>query len=197
MTTIITRLYADAATANAVVSALLTEGHSQSTIDVILRDGGTDLEGRMRMARISPDAAAAYAKQMKGSGKALLVVRAGFNPVGAARNALKVTARYPSLGAGLADEDQYVREDVDGSMRSSVMRGGPLMMSNPFRPAMHGHIMGNNLISAPRTKRSAMAGGGFMSGMFWPMRLVSSPAKTGTSAIRGGKLYLTSLLKSR
>lgn len=197
MTTIITRLYADAATANAVVSALLADGHDQATIDIIMRDGATDLADRMRAARVSPAAATAYAKQMVGSAKALLVIRVGFNPVGAARNALKVTARYPSLGAGLAEEEQYVREDVDASMRSSIMKDHPLLMSNPFRSGLHGHIMGNNLVSAPRTKRSAMAGGGFMSGMFWPMRLVSSPAKTSRSAIPGGKLYLSSLIKSR
>ncbi len=191
MTTIITRLYSDAASARAVMTDLLGQGHAEDTIDVIVRDGATDLTHRLQAARVNPAAAATYAKHMSGSGKALLVVRAGFNPVGAARNAMKVVGRYPSLDVGLANETQYLREDGSSAMATSVMKGHPLLMSNPHHKASHGHILGSNPISAPRTKRSAMAGGGYMSKFFWPMRLVSAEAKQGTSAIRGGAKFFT------
>lgn len=196
MTTIITRLYPDAVTAQAVVAALLGYGHDQDTIDVIVKDGASDLMDRMRTSRVGPDAAATYTKHMVGNNNALLVVRAGYNPVGAARNAIKVAARYGSVDVGLDDENQYVREDADTSRNLSLMAGHPLLMSNPHQTPSHGHIMGNNPISAPREGRSAMAGGGFMSRYFWPMRLVSANAKEGTSAIRGGALFLTGLIGS-
>jgi hypothetical protein len=196
MTTIITRLYPDAATVQAVVTALLGYGHDQDTIDVIVRDGASDLMDRMRAARVSPDAAATYTKHMVGNNNALLVVRAGFNPVGAARNAMKVTGKFQSLDVGLDDENQYVREDADMARSSSVLAGNPLVMSNPHRTPSHAHILGSNPISAPRERRSAIAGGAYMSTKFWPMRLVSANAKEGTSAIRGGKLMLTSLIRS-
>ena len=196
MTTIITRLYPDAASAQAVVAALIGQGHDQDTIDVIVRDGATDLTDRMRAARVGPSATAAYANHMSGNGKALLVVRAGFNPVGAARNAMKVAARFPSLDAGIANENQYLREDASAASTSSIMKSHPLLMSNPHRTGMHGHIMGNNPISAPREKRSASAGGAFMSTKFWPMRLVSANAKKGNSVIHGGALFLTKMISS-
>jgi hypothetical protein len=197
MTTIITRLYPDAATAQGVVADLLNAGHDLSTIDVIVRNGAADLAERLQSARVSPEAAAAYTRQMVGSTKALLVVRAGFNPLGAARNAIKVTARYPSLGVGLADENQYVREDGDYAAGNSVMKDHPLWMSNKLRPTSHAHILGSDPIIHSKTGTSAIRGGAFMSTKFWPMRLVSAQAKTGTSAIRGGKLFLTTLIGSR
>jgi hypothetical protein len=195
MTTIITRLYPNTAAAQAVVNALLESGHDQDTIDVIARDGASNAMDRMRHARVGAAAAAAYADHI-GTGRALLVVRAGFNPIGAARNAMKITAKYPSIDVGLHDENEYIREDPDPSMRNSVMRGHPLFMTNPHRPAFHGHILGSNPILPPREKRSAIAGGAFMSTKFWPMRLVSETAKEGTSAIRGGGLLLTTQIDS-
>jgi hypothetical protein len=195
MTTIITRLYQNTAAAQAVVNALLESGHDQDSIDVIARDGASDVMDRMRQARVSPTAAAAYADHI-GTGRALLVVRADFNPVGAARNAMKVTARFPSIDVGLHDENEYIREQPNPEMHNSVLRGHPLFMSNPYRPRFHGHILGSNPILPPREGRSAIAGGGFMSTKFWPMRLVSENAKEGTSAIPGGGLLVTTQIDS-
>ncbi len=188
MTTIITRLYADVATARGVANALMAQGHGQDTIDVIARDGAGDMAGRMRAARVSPTAAAAYAGAMSG-GQALVVVRAPFAPMGAARNAMKIVNRTPSVKVGLADEDVYVREDPRIVRSGLVMTDHPLFMTNPHRSLPHGHILGSNPILAPRTRRSAIAGGKHMSRLFWPMRLVSARAKQGTSAIRGGWLF--------
>ncbi len=195
MTTIITRLYPNSAAAQAVAAALLQEGHSEDTIDVIAHDGASDLIDRLRAARVGPHNAAAYAPHIA-NGNALLVVRAGFNPVGAARNAMKITARHPSIDLGLADQDEDVREDPDPAQHSSVLTDHPLFMSNPHRERFHGHILGNNLVTAPREKRFAIAGGAFMSSRFWPMRLVSETAKEGTSDISGGALLLTTQIDS-
>jgi hypothetical protein len=188
MTTIITRLYADVATARGVAHALTAQGHAAETIDVIARDGAGDMADRMRAARVSPATAAAYAGAM-GAGQALVVVRAPFAPMGAARNAMKVMDRTGSIKVGLATENEYIREEPDLVRAGSILADHPLVMSNPHRSLPHGHILGSNPISAPRERRSAIAGGRHMSRMFWPMRLVSAHAKEGTSAIRGGWMF--------
>lgn len=188
MTTIITRLYADTATARAVAGALMASGHDADTVDVIARDGASDLAGRMHMARISPAAATLYAAAVQ-DGKALLVVRAPFAPIGAARHAMKIVDRTASLKVGVADENEYIRETPSAKFSSSVMTDHPLVMSNPHRNLSHGHVLGANPILAPRERRSAIAGGKHMSRLFWPMRLVSANAKEGRSAIRGGWLF--------
>ena len=61
MTTIITRLYADAAAAQTVVAALLAEGPSSATHQVITKDGAGSAAERMHAARIGATAARAYA----------------------------------------------------------------------------------------------------------------------------------------
>jgi hypothetical protein len=188
MTTIITRLYADIATAREVAGALMASGHAAATIDVISRDGAADTADRMRAARVSAAAAARYAPAVQ-DGRALVVVRAPFAPMGAARHAMKVVDRTPSIKVGVADEDEYIREQPSIAMRDNLLRDHPLVMTNPHRPLPHGHILGSNPILAPRERRSAIAGGKHMSRLFWPMRLVSARAKEGTSAIRGGWLF--------
>jgi hypothetical protein len=115
-------------------------------------------------------------------------VRAPFAPMGAARNAKKIVDRTASISVGLADDNEYIREDPHIVRGSNLLAGQPLLMTNPHRSLPHGHILGSNPILAPRTRRSAIAGGRHMSRMFWPMRLVSAQAKEGTSAIRGGWL---------
>jgi hypothetical protein len=183
MTTIITRLYADTSTARAVASTLVAQGHAQDTVDVITRDGGGDLVSRMLAARVRQGAAAQYASAVE-EGKALVVVRAPFSPMGAARHAMKIADKTASIKVGVANENDYIREDPKVNTRNSLLAGNPMVMSNPFRPLPHAHILGSNPILAPRSRRSAIAGGKFMSRMFWPMRLVSANAKEGTSAMR-------------
>jgi hypothetical protein len=188
MTTIITRLYADTSTARAVASALIAQGHAQDTVDVITRDGGGDLAARMRSSRVRNAASAAYAPAVEG-GHALVVVRAPFAPMGAARHAMKIVDKTASIKVGVADENDYVREQPRVEVKNTLLEGNPLVMTNPFRAVTHGHILGNNPILAARTRRSAIAGGKFMSRMFWPMRLVSANAKEGTSAMRRTWLF--------
>jgi hypothetical protein len=185
MTTIITRLYEDAATARAAADALLNNGHDAETIDIIA--GAEDTESRMKAARVNADSASAYAPSVA-SGKALLVVRAPFAPMGTARNAMKVVDRFASIKVGVENEDEYVREAASVAARGSILADHPLLMSNKFRRLGHGHILGSNPIKPSRPRTSAIRGGAFMSTKFWPMRLVSANAKKGTSAISGGWL---------
>lgn len=185
MTTVITRLYEDMATAQSAADALLNNGHDAGTVDIIA--GAEGAEDRMKAARVNPDAAALYAPAVA-DGKALVVVRAPFAPIGTARNAMKVVDRFASIKVGVADEDEYIRETPSIAAHGSIMADHPLLMSNKHRRLGHGHIMGSNPIKPSRPRTSAIKGGAFMSTKFWPMRLVSASSKQGTSAIRGGWL---------
>lgn len=184
MTTIITRLYPTKAVAQAAVDDLLSRGHSEDYIDIITRDGDGGVMERIRAARVSPTAAAAYAPGVS-EGKALVVVQAPFNPMGAARHAIRVLGGHPSLNVGLANENDYIREDARPEVLGSVLRDHPLYMSNPHRSTTHGHILGSDPIIRGQTKTSAIRGGAHMSTKFWPMKLLS-PSKVKTSASKTG-----------
>lgn len=185
MTTIITRLYEDMATARGVADALLNNGHDAGTIDIF--SGADATPTRMVAARVSAEAAEAYAP-MAAAGKVLLVVRAPFAPIGTARNAMRTVDKVASIKVGVADENHYIRETPSVQAQRSVLTDHPFFMSNKHRRMGHGHIFGSNPIKPSRPRTSAISGGAYMSTKFWPMRLVSASAKQGTSAIRGGWL---------
>lgn len=187
MTTIITRLYADQAAARAVVNTLLQKGQDEDTIEVITRDSLGGAEAAMRAARVPAASAAAYARAMTGR-EALLVVTAPFNPVGTAREAIRVVNKSPAIRVGLADEDVYLREAARSEFSRNLLPGNTLIMSNPHSRPSHGHILGRNPVSASKTRTSAIRGGAYMSRYFWPMKLVSA-SKEKTSAIRGTWLF--------
>lgn len=189
MTTLITRLYSDMAAADAARAALLNIGQDDDTIQIITGKTAGGSAAAMKAARFSADAALAYGKAMTGD-QALLVVQAPFNPFGTARNAIKLLRKHPALDVGLSDQDVYLREQPMSRYSNSVMTDHPLVTSNPFREASHGHILGNNPVIHSKDRTSAIRDGGYMSRYFWPMKLVSAP-KQGTSAIRGGFLFST------
>lgn len=182
MTTIITRLYADDAAAQAVVSALVSGGIGADSIHVI----GTADPAAMVAAQVAPQAANAYSAAMTG-GQALIVVAVGFNPMGAARKAIKIVGRTPSISCGVAEENAYVQEAMDPAYANRILKGAPLMLTNSYGRMPQGHIFGSNPILASRPRTSAIRGGAYMSKMFWPMKLVST-SRTSTSAISGGML---------
>lgn len=187
MTTIITRLYPDVATATSVATALQSSGHDPATIDVITRSGDGRVADRLQRAGVMSAAASAYAPGID-KGGALLVVRAPFAPMGTARHAIKLVNRTPSLKVGLEDEDVYVRDEPKVDISGKVMTGTVFFMSNPHRSLSHGHILGQNPILPARPRTSAIRGGAYMSRMFWPMKLVST-SRQASSAIRGGFLF--------
>lgn len=182
MTTIITRLYADKATADTVAAALVSGGLTADTITVI---GHADATA-MNAARVPSASAAKYVAAMTGD-QALLVAEVGFNPVGAARKAAKIVGRTASINCGVQDEDAYIAESVDPAYANSVIKGGALMLTNEHGSLPHGFILSKNPISRNRPKSAVMRGGAYMSKSFWPMKLVTTPSSK-RSAISGGKL---------
>ena len=194
MTTVITRLYADTKTANAAVADLKSAGFTGDMMDVV--KPGPNAEDAMAAAQVSNAAAAKYAAQLSGNA-ALVVARAPFMPMGAAFRAMEVVDAHPSLNAGVADQNAYVKQDVDRSKFRSKVAG-------------HGHILGHDLtpgyseryglvtaafglkhLKPHRSKRSAISGGGFKSRMFWPMPLLKK--KDGSSSAISGGAHMSKL----
>ena len=188
MTTVVSRLYADRKTADAVVEALLAEGHLAENIDVI--DAPEGAAERMRAARVSREAAARYAEKL-GDGKALVVTRVPFIPFGAAANAIETVDRFDSVNAGVANQNEYIREQPsERFFKKKVLEGNPLMLTTrlegPHRrfltksPAESGASIGLisekfglRLLSDRKTRNSAIRGGAFMSTRFLPFPLLS------------------------
>jgi hypothetical protein len=165
----------------------MANGHAPSTIGVITKGGDGAPEDRMLAARVPKASAAAYASGIA-KGQALVVVQAPFAPIGAARDAMKVVNRTPAINVGVENEDFYIREEPRLETMGKVQRGTVFYMSNPLRPMAHGRVLGQNPILPPRERRSAIAGGRYMSKMFWPMKLVST-GRQAKSAISGGFLF--------
>jgi hypothetical protein len=159
MTTIITRLYPDEATAQAVAGQLTSAGHAARTIDVIT--AGADLHGRLAAARVPDASAAAYAGGIS-AGNALLVVRAPFNPIGAANHAMSVVDRAASIDAGVVNENAYVREQVRSDLFLSVLTDHPLFFTPDMGARKRGPVseaFGMRLLSRNVTKTSAVGKG--------------------------------------
>jgi hypothetical protein len=186
MTTIITRLYADTAAAKAAADDLIGRGHSADYIDIIARDGNGSVIDRIRAARVNARAAAAYAGPVT-DGNVLVVVQAPFNPVGAARHAIRALDRHPSIKVGVENENEYIREQPRIEVQGSILRDHPLFMSHDMAARDRGTVssaFGLRTLSPQKTKTSAIAGGRHMSKMFWPMPLLSK-SRVKTSAMRG------------
>lgn len=181
MTTIITRLYPDAATAKAVAAALHEEGMEGSDVDILTAADAAAITA----ARVAPAAAAAYAGAM-GGGKALLVARAPFAPMGLARAAIQIADAVPSLKVGVRDENDYVREEMQSEFHNRVLTSHPYIMSNKFRKLTHGRVFSFRALSHPRPRTSAIRGGAYISTKFWPMPLISGRNRSGNSVMRSG-----------
>lgn len=184
MTTIITRLYSDPATAQAVANALAGQNLNLTSVDIITGNGAAD---RMRRAMVGADAAAAYAGPVA-QGKALLVVNAPFAPMGTALKAIRTVNGFASLDVGLADEDAYIRNEPEVQLEGRVFTGTVFFMSNPHRPLPQGHILGSNPLLPSRPRTSAIRGGAYMSTKFWPGKLISKHSDK-LSVMRGGFLF--------
>jgi hypothetical protein len=89
-----------------------------------------------------------------------VVVRAPFNPVGAARSAIDIVDATPSVGVGLANENHYIRQKARSELFLSVLTDHPLMFASDGREGrdrgLISDALGMRLLSSSRTKTSAM-----------------------------------------
>lgn len=186
MTTIVTRLFRDAETAHGVAAALRGVGVPAGDIEVLA--GADATAARMEAARVNPASAAAYAARCA-EGPALVVVRAGFQPIGCAAKAMQLMDSRQPVPSGVANENEYIRESPRSELfaRLSILADHALMfgrdggrtrgtMSEAFRiPILSNRVPNPGLVS------------GFMSTRIVPMALLSQ-RKNIASAIPGGKL---------
>ncbi len=176
MKTIITRLYPDAAAAQAAHAALLENAIRPESMDLVHSDG--DVSANIRNAGVTETAGKIYAAHMT-DGKALLVVRA---PFGVAATATRTLEDFPSLDVGLASEDKYIRAEAEVG---SILKSHPLLMSNKYGTRGSTPVFGTNQVIRGVTKNSAIKGGSYMTGAI--KLLISGKRKT--SAISGGMLF--------
>lgn len=194
MTTVISRLYADAKTASAAVADLKKAGYKDSMVDMI-KPGPSAAEA-MAEARVGKAAAAQYAQHLSGS-NTLVVARAPFTPFGAANVAIDCVDAHQSINAGVADQNEYVREQPDNSKFLSVLTDHPKFLGHDLTPGYsekYGLVtaaFGLKHIKPHRSKRSATAGGGFKSRMFWPMPLLKK--KDGSSSAMSGGGHMSKI----
>lgn len=188
-TTIITRLYRDTKSAEAVRAALLEARQDKQTIDIIDRSsakGAASARERMLEAKVGSEAADAYAEGVE-SGKALLVVRAPFVPFGTALNAIRIVDDFPSVDVGVKNQNLYVSEERRPEFGLSVLPNGPRFLT--------GKIDGNRgtvseafqapLLTKDRPRRSAIPGGALVSMKFLPFPLLTRDRHR-DSVIHGG-----------
>ena len=131
MTTIISRLYEDSATAGRVADDLRTAGFAESDLDLIAQTGTASAAERIAAAGVAPEAARAYAQHLSAD-RTLLVVRAGFNPVGAALRAINIVNSQTSVDAGVADENRYLRIEPRRDLDGHILKGAPYMLSSEY-----------------------------------------------------------------
>ncbi len=135
MTTVVSRLYADAKTADSVSKALRKNGHLDGNIDVISA-GDSDRDAlalRITEARVSGAAAARYAERLEGD-RRLLVVRVPFMPLGAAKNAIETVDRFEFDRRGRRQAERVpARRALAKVFRSERPEGQPPVSDNQAR----------------------------------------------------------------
>lgn len=195
MTTIITRLYPDTATAEAVADALRAEKFRARDFDVV-SDAGThgSVAAHLAAAGVTADNAAAYAPRIEG-GAVLVVVRADFNPVGAARLAQSIVDANDPMVIGLTNENVYLRKEMSADKKPNfhVLTDHPRFLSSDMgagRPQRRlvSEMFGLPLLSSRPRKPSAIAGGAHMSYRLLPIPLLSEHSRK-RSVMPGGHLF--------
>ncbi len=188
MTTVITRLYADEEAAQRTARRLRFEGFPGNAVQVISAAGldRDTLLSRMDRAMVPDEAARGYVDKVS-AGNSLLVIRATYKPLGAARIARETVASSPALASGVSPEESWVKDPPDHA--PSVLKDHPRFMTLPiepedYRPQLISRELGIPLLSRHKEKRSAISGGRFMSKAFWPMPLVTRKRKA-NSAMSG------------
>jgi len=129
MTTIVTRLYENAAHADDVVAQLKAEGFPDSTMDVIEQGAQSSAEDRIVEAGVPASVAQQYAQHLS-VGRGLLVVRAPFAPFGAAKTAIDTANMHPAFDAGVANENMHIPKEFDDRRYLSVLSNHRLFLTN-------------------------------------------------------------------
>lgn len=183
MTKIITRVFASEAQARKAADRLNVKFLPRRNVRII--NGGPNAEAEMQRAQVHESAITPYAKHLA-KGAAVLAVRAGSKPLGAARITREVMAKFETHDVGNAVEESKVAWTPDKS--PSILKDHPLFLTNAgvasAGPVSEGLSL--PMLKERKSKRSVMSGEKRMSRMFWPMPLLKTN-RNATSAISGGR----------
>ena len=192
MTTIITRLFPSRESAAAAARDLDFKRFPKRAVQIITAsadDGAEAVSAQLEHLEIDPAAAATYADHLTKGDTALLMIRATYKPLGAARIARETLAEAETVDVGQVPDDIYVPDRPERA--PSVLTDHPHMLMLPIADdeIPRGPVTGNfmRLLSPHRTKRSAMTGDHRMSRFFWPMPLLKRH-RNANSAIHGGRV---------
>lgn len=133
MTTLISRLYADADAAHAVRDTLLHKRFSSYDVRVISKSGRTKtaLKDKLSSEYLAPSTAKVYTDKIA-NGAAAIVVRATYEPLNAARIAREVLRNAGPLDLGEVEEERFVKNIPDHA--PNVLKGHPLLLTRKKDP---------------------------------------------------------------
>jgi len=221
MTKVITRLCADAKTAEALRNRLLRARLPAKAVLVIDGSGGTGATADNLVSMgVDPETATLYSQRIA-EGCAVIMARATYKPLGAPRIARETLSAGDTLDMGDAVEETVVPDEPQPQgMSSAVLTDHPLFLTAPLtegprrgpvseglgikllssrRPSPNAVISGGRLmtsfmpmLSRKKTANSAIPGGRHVSKAFWPMPLVTRK-EGGRSVIPGGGLIFSGL----
>ncbi len=218
MTTVITRLYADEASAIGVQGRLTRAGFPRYALSVVSGAEGLDVEtlkAKMAHALVPAEAAEHYATRIA-KGASLVVVRATYKPLNAVRIANETFESSGALSSGLEVEAFRLKTPPDHA--PSILKDHPRFLTlapgarRTARPvsdqigwrtlsprkrrdsvlSVGRRFFGDGVVRH-RTSRSVLREGSYMSRYFWPMPLVSKRERR-LSVIPGGGHPFSELL---
>lgn len=185
MATIITRLFEDETAAKAAAKRVVRGGIPERAITMISGGEAETLRARMTRAAVHESAVAPYVERVQ-AGHTLLVVRATYKPLGAARITRETLAKSETLDAGPVVNDHFI---PDGPERAtSILKSHPRFFTMPLSRYASGHVtagLGFPLLSRKRRRTTASLTGARVSRMIWPMPLLSRKARA-IKVKRGG-----------
>jgi hypothetical protein len=183
MTKIITRVFADEAQAKAAVDRLKLKFVPKRDLRIIT--GSASAEEQLQRAEVHESAVAPYAEQLA-NGHTVVVVRAGYKPLGAAKITREVLSKFDTIDVPVAVEESKAPWRPDHA--PSILKDHPLFLTNADveTPGRISDGLGLPPLTARKTKHSVMSGDKRISRTFWPMPLLKTD-RNATSAIRGGR----------
>lgn len=180
MTTIVSRLYDERATAEAAAEALRAAGHDPRTIRLVASENTASqspategpapahppterapsayqaaLRRRIVAAGVGSTSAAVYADEVA-RGCALLVVRAPFTPFGRAREAMRIVDRFAPMDVPGVNANQHIRDYPNPANFNTILRDHPRWFAgdipplNPRRRAQVSTVFGLPMLSRRR-----------------------------------------------
>jgi len=186
MTTVISRLFDSAQAAHAVADELAAIGFPEGTVDVIRQTGDSSTVERILQVRVGEETAQLFSQHLT-TERALLVVRAPFYPLGAARKAQDVVASYAHIDLGDGVGDEYIREEPETGSTQKILRNRRFLTAEtPDRRARSmSELFNLPVLATRRTRRSLVASGPISTGAF-PFQLLLTQARPRSVARRGG-----------